>query len=255
MLDPGKQAAGKLPVRVYESVWEDEQAGARSAVSTASEKQAKMHLRLRELPYSIETDDTEMIAINTLSSGGDGASQEQNMSDSSQGLPKSLNQGPTLTREEEDSKWHTSSCSFNCLPLIGDTVISGLQTRLGAIRTLNSRLELITAYLQSISPNLQGETSDSSQGTSRQLLRQIHSLISDLSLANPTNDSDPLRPTSSVRSNDADVLEILSRLCQHMSDLQSVAKDHASFEELQKRGSMGTKSSATHKMFIKRRPF
>ncbi|KAI5303989.1 hypothetical protein KEM56_006986 [Ascosphaera pollenicola] len=233
MLDPSKQAAGKLPVTVYESVWEDEQTHSSSAQPPASGQPSSLQIRLRELPNSMETDDTEMIAINTLSKGGDDASQSCDYP-GNQGQENTLNskRNSVLNREEED-------------------MISSLQTRLGALNTLNSRLELIVTYLQSVSPELQDGTGGPAQqrGVSRQLLRQTSSLISNLSLVGPPSDSGAPPTTSVTQFHDADMLEILTNLCQIVSDLPKISTSLASYEDSKKRMTMGIKPFALNRMF------
>ena len=67
----GKLAGGKLPLTVYESLYES--VGDNDDVMDTGEKEARLELRFRELPYSIETGEAEMIGVDSVARGGGNA--------------------------------------------------------------------------------------------------------------------------------------------------------------------------------------
>ena len=67
----GRSASGKLPLTIYESVFESGGDGADSM--DTGEKEAALELRFRELPYSIETGEAEMIGVDFVARGGGNA--------------------------------------------------------------------------------------------------------------------------------------------------------------------------------------
>ena len=67
----GKTAGGKLPLTVYESVYES--GGDGDENMDTGEKEAALELRFRELPYSIETGEAEMISVDYIARGGGNA--------------------------------------------------------------------------------------------------------------------------------------------------------------------------------------
>ena len=67
----GKAAGGKLPLTIYESVFESG-GDAEDSMDTA-DKEARLELRFRELPYSIETGEAEMISVDFVAKGGGNA--------------------------------------------------------------------------------------------------------------------------------------------------------------------------------------
>lgn len=75
---PSKMASdfgsgAKLPLTVYESVFEGENvADGSSAAQTGDDRQA-LHIRFRELPYSIETGEAEMISVDFVARGAGNA--------------------------------------------------------------------------------------------------------------------------------------------------------------------------------------
>lgn len=62
----GASNGSKLPLTVYESVYEgDNAAGGDKAMQVDNEEQS-LSIRFRELPYSIETGEAEMIGVDTV---------------------------------------------------------------------------------------------------------------------------------------------------------------------------------------------
>lgn len=62
----GASNGSKLPLTVYESVYEgDNAAGSDKAMQVDNEEQSLI-IRFRELPYSIETGEAEMIGVDTV---------------------------------------------------------------------------------------------------------------------------------------------------------------------------------------------
>lgn len=91
-------SGGKLPLTIYESIFEgDNVAEASAAGQTGDERQA-LHIRFRELPYTIETGEAEMISVDFVARG---AGNAMAIDETSKPAPK----GPkTRTREAEEPK-------------------------------------------------------------------------------------------------------------------------------------------------------
>ena len=68
----GKATGGKLPLTIYESVYESAVERGGDAMDTG-EKEPGLELRFRELPYSIETGEAEMISVDFVARGGGNA--------------------------------------------------------------------------------------------------------------------------------------------------------------------------------------
>lgn len=66
-------SGAKLPLTVYESIFEGENvADPSSALQTGDDRQA-LHVRFRELPYSVETGEAEMISVDFVARGAGNA--------------------------------------------------------------------------------------------------------------------------------------------------------------------------------------
>ena len=68
----GKVAGGKLPLTIYESLYESVGERHEDAMDTG-DKEAGLELRFRELPYSVETGEAEMIGVDFVARGGGNA--------------------------------------------------------------------------------------------------------------------------------------------------------------------------------------
>lgn len=68
------QASGaKLPLTIYESVYEGENVGDGDKSMLIDEEDQTLNIRFRELPYSIETGEAEMISVDSVARGGGNA--------------------------------------------------------------------------------------------------------------------------------------------------------------------------------------
>ena len=68
----GEAAGGKLPLTIYESVFESGGDG-EDSMDTGEKEAGELHLRFRELQYSIETGEAEMISVDFVAKGGGNA--------------------------------------------------------------------------------------------------------------------------------------------------------------------------------------
>jgi len=74
----GMAAGGKLPLTIYESMYEDESAaeqhgGEEDKAMQVEGQEPRVGLRFRELPYSVETGEAEMISVDFVARGGGNA--------------------------------------------------------------------------------------------------------------------------------------------------------------------------------------
>ena len=74
----GATTGGKLPLTIYESVYEDEGITARDSGDEDKAMQIEgqethLNLKFRELPYSVETGEAEMISVDFVARGGGNA--------------------------------------------------------------------------------------------------------------------------------------------------------------------------------------
>lgn len=115
----GASQSGRLPLTIYESVYEtvgkagtSDGEGDRSMDLDAPE--GPLEMRFRELPYSVETGEAEMIGVDFVARGGGNATNidtptkqkgKEKSSKSQQAEAKTLNEASVLSPEDEERKY------------------------------------------------------------------------------------------------------------------------------------------------------
>ncbi|KAJ6107367.1 hypothetical protein N7523_008690 [Penicillium sp. IBT 18751x] len=212
---PNRQGA-KLPLTVYESVLEGENAADVGKDMQIDGEEKKMNIRFRELPYSVETGEAEMIGVDTIAKGSGTATRTEAIVPGTAASASKQNGDKDNTDGEQSSQVVLSQEE--------EDLIANLNTRLNAIRTLESRISLIKSYVSSISAT---ESSDSKDAFSPQLshtiLRNINSLISHLSILSPHEKS---AFTSEVlsQSNDVLLVSLLGQIGQNVKSMRELGR-------------------------------
>lgn len=115
---------GKLPLTIYESVYEGEKASDGDKSMQIDGQEPSLTIKFRELPYSIETGEAEMISVDFVARGGGNATSVQDTEatqttqkprkktkkgskdESAEGEEEQPTDGPTtLSPEDEDCKF------------------------------------------------------------------------------------------------------------------------------------------------------
>ncbi|KAI1979013.1 hypothetical protein LOZ53_004507 [Ophidiomyces ophidiicola] len=198
-------STGKLPITIYESVYEEDNVEdvERSMDIDGQPQTRQLHLRFRELPYSIETGEAEMISVDFVATGG-GNAAAVGSSETPRLVPKHVPDHAFLSREDED-------------------LIASLTTRLGAVRILESRLHLIKAYLSSQIPSTAPTDASTSPSLSHSILRSIYSLIFHLALLTPQG-SNALSVESLAQANDVALVALLASMGGSVQALRELGK-------------------------------
>ncbi|OGM50315.1 COP9 signalosome complex subunit 6 [Aspergillus bombycis] len=190
---------GKLPLTVYEN----------------GEEQS-LSIRFRELPYFVETGEAEMIGIDTVARTARNAAVEG---------PSALSAAKEVLKKKTDNK--EQSADTVVLSPEEEELIASLNTRLNAIRTLESRISLIKSYVASISPTSKGgnqdKTTPSTATLSHPILRNINSLLSHLSLLSPQEQS-AFSAEVLAQSNDVHLVALLGQLSSSINSMRELGK-------------------------------
>ena len=222
---------GKVPVSVYESTTEGDSSAAENAMQVDGKEAASMQFRL--VPFVIETDETEMIAINYVAKGaGSAAAVSQTSQPSSRKAEESsaktrsadqkeapIQKGPSLTSEEEDQ-------------------IAGMTTRLNSVRMLQERLRLMSRLVESTPSSYLSDQTVPLSSTSPSpdhlaQLRNVQALLSRLSLLTPAgqNESGALKQAGQAQSNDVSITSVLSMLGQDIQGLSELGRKFSTVEQ------------------------
>ncbi|KAF7716491.1 COP9 signalosome complex subunit 6 [Penicillium ucsense] len=210
----------KLPLTVYETVLEGDNVPDAAKDMQVDGEEFGPNIRFRELPYSVETEEAEMIGVDTIAQTAGTASRSEMLSDV--GNSSASNNVPTdetksshaeLTQEEEE-------------------LVASLQTRLNAVRTLESRISLIKSYISSVSvvdSTTKAGPDSNSPKLSHPLLRNINSLISHLSILSPSDQSSFSAEILS-QSNDVKLVSLLGELGESVRAMRELGRKSATVQ-------------------------
>lgn len=236
---------GKLPITIYESVYDAEPS--KDDGSMQVDGQELSDIRFRPVPYSIDTDETEMIAIDYVAKGAGSAAAVDD------GSPPAVTQpAETPVQDKKGKKKAISSVeateaketngaeeSPKSLTPEEEDQIASMTTRLNSVKMLQSRLHLLRTFIQSLPPSYLSSpaseepiplTPTSPDPTHLPHLRNIQALLTRLALLTPPNEpsptttNQPLASASLAQSNDVSLASLLSLLGQDVQSLSELGR-------------------------------
>ncbi|RFU34504.1 hypothetical protein B7463_g1838, partial [Scytalidium lignicola] len=206
----------KLPITIYDSNYEAEE----TAKETGEDKvmnteEPKGALKFRELPYTIETGDAEMIGMDFVARGGGNATAVEALK------PK---HDETDVKGKKAEGKDTKSEDSNVLEPEVEELIASLQSKANAIKMLKARIDLIAAYLKNL-PEQTSESDDTkkSLSTNHSMLRSIQALLSRLCLIIPPN-SKGFDQELISEQNDVALVSLLSTLTESINEVTMTGK-------------------------------
>ncbi|KAB5577837.1 hypothetical protein GE09DRAFT_1087536 [Coniochaeta sp. 2T2.1] len=242
-----------LPITIYESNYEAEDVAGKDAQCQGQgedqqmkDSDTKMVLRFRELPYSTETGEAEMIAMQYIREGAAHATREGGGGGSAKtaagkntkgkkpesGAAAPVDQDANLNKDELEQ-------------------ISALQTKANAIKMMRDRIGLLIAYLERLDPAYISGTShpitEPADGSgeylppSQTILRQIQALVTNIELVTPAR-QDELEKEMLRETNDVKLVGLLKDVLASVSDMRDVGRKFAIVEggrTANKRGQAG----------------
>ncbi|KAJ5343070.1 uncharacterized protein N7506_002894 [Penicillium brevicompactum] len=188
----------KLPLGIFESVYEAETTPDAKDMQVDGEE-GKLSIKFRELPYSVETGESEMIGIDTIN------------------RPNAHMQKKDKQRSETE------------LSQADEELVANLTTRLNAVRTLESRISLIKSYLSSLAHaglGLQDSEDDKHTKLSHPIVRDVNSLLSHLSILSPAEQSSFTTEVIS-QSNDVQLISLLGQLGESVKSMRELGRQTA----------------------------
>lgn len=225
---------GKLPLTIYESNYEADESKADQDGEDKKMDDGELPLKLkfREVPYSVETDETEMISMNYIASGGGNAAAVASKDPAPSRSVESNGKGKRrLVESEPESSVDATKDEESVVTLTREEeeTLAALTAKANAVKMLQSRIQLLTAYLDSI-PESFGSKDEGSMDTdtstmtpSLTVLREIKALTGRLGLVIPSDDDSFNKEMASER-NDVDTINLLSTLMQSIGQAREVGK-------------------------------
>ena len=227
-------AGGKIPVTVYESYYEVDDAS-KITSNSGEDKEMKdgdatLKLKFRVIPHSFTTDEAEMISMDYIAGGaGNAASAEVKEPKTASGqvdvkgkrraAPQDAETFPTpenvvLSKEDEEA-------------------VAALTGKMNATKMMKSRVDLAASYLEQLPPSVlrgegvatAGEASGQHTTPSHTILRQVQSMTDRLKLLEPS-DLEQFNREMMSEANDVRSIAMLDEMATAISDMRDVGKKH-----------------------------
>ncbi|KAJ4131539.1 hypothetical protein NW768_005730 [Fusarium equiseti] len=223
---------GKLPLTIYESNYEvdDPKTDNDGEDKKMDDGEPTLKLKFKELPYTVETDETEMISMNYVAASGGNAAAAVPKEDKPSLSIESNGKGKRRLVESQDEEKDAAQEDEIALTPEEDEMIAALTAKANAIKMLQSRLHLLTTYLERLPPSyVNGDTTDPSSmdadytTPSPTVLRRIQALVSRLDLVIPS-DKPSFEREMLHEANDVNLVRLLNGIVQSLGQARDVGK-------------------------------
>ncbi|KAG6366248.1 hypothetical protein INS49_000424 [Diaporthe citri] len=230
-----ESVGGKLPFSVYETAYEVDDA-AKDTTTEGEDKEMKdgdsqLRLKFRELPFTVETHEAEMIGMTSVAGAAANAASERVQEELLKLDVKGKGKGKAKQAAKEDEKVDPENAA---LSKEDQEMISALTTKANAIKMLQARIDLIIKYLQKLPPPYMDEVnSEVAAGDhtepSQTLLRLVQALVHRLSIIEPS-DAEAFQEELLSEENDVSTIELLTELMNRAGDTRDIGKKFHAIE-------------------------
>ncbi|KAJ5933788.1 hypothetical protein N7454_006117 [Penicillium verhagenii] len=218
LLQASEAHNGRLPLTIYESVLEDENANDATKEMDIDGQEAPS-LRFRELEYFVDTGEAEMVGVNTIvQSSGTAAVADTQSSKQSDSRSKSAD---LLTEQGKENETTAAKLTQE-----EEELIANITTRLNAVRILESRIALIKSYVSSVSPISDSADPSQSAAWSHPILREVNSLLSHLAILAPSEQSTFAEEVVS-QNNDVLLAALLGQVGETIKSMRELGRKSA----------------------------
>ncbi|KAJ0353256.1 hypothetical protein COL154_003313 [Colletotrichum chrysophilum] len=219
---------GKLPMTILESNYEVDDAS--KAANDGEDKKMedgdsnKLKLRFRELPYTVETGEAEMISMDHVARGAGNATAIEAPKESKPKVQLVESGGKRRVVVPESADQDIDGA----LSPEEEEMIASLTAKANAVKMLQGRIRLITSYLERLpSEYLPGVEQKQPAGEhttpSHTILRQIQALVNRLELVVPS-DVENFEKEVLCEENDVAIVSRLNDLMQSISGMRDLGK-------------------------------
>lgn len=216
---------GKLPLTIYEAnVVRLDGAGQDVEMQNAD---LLPKWRYKELPYSVETGEAEMIGVDYVAKGGGNAAAITNGAKEAPGK-KEDTKGKGKGKGKQESE---EAADINPLTKEEEELIASLTAKANAIKMLQRRIDLIKIYLEKLPPAyIAGEHSTAISHTTGDhspidptILRAIQALLGRLALLVPA-DSATFAREILAEQNDVNLVSLLSNVTVGIKEARTLGR-------------------------------
>jgi COP9 signalosome complex subunit 6 len=234
-------AGGKLPLTIYESNYEAEDTSTVAGEDKEmKDSEPQLALRFKELPYSVETGEAEMISVDFVARGGgnatavDGTMKKPGAENSEPSSDKGKGKTRASKKAEEQDADISKADDQHILSREDEELIASLTAKANAIKMLHARITLIAVYLQNLPPSYisnavpEGVEPNDKKYTpvNHSILRSIQALLTRLSLLIPA-DAVGFEHELMSEQNDVNLVSLLSTLTQSIKDVRETGRKFA----------------------------
>ncbi|KAK3900781.1 hypothetical protein C8A05DRAFT_16945 [Staphylotrichum tortipilum] len=246
-----------LPITIYESNMEADDgrdADGEDKEMKDAEAATNMVLRFRKLPYTTETGEAEMIAMQFIREGGANAavdsSEKQILEqfdkkvavDDGKGKRRAVAYEESSKSKKDATAPSTSAAEQTTDPDANLTraeaeYMSALQAKYNAINVMKSRLALVITYLQRLPPaftagtQTTAEAADAARASNGQhtvpsntILRHIQALVTNADLVAPGAEQGTLELEIQRETNDVNLISMIAELTASVNEVREAGK-------------------------------
>lgn len=251
-----QSAGSRLPLTIYESNYEVDEP---KADSTGEDKEMKdsdapLKLKFRELPYSVESGEAEMISMDFVAQGAGNATlvkpkepaKTGNVLQEVEGEGKGKGKGKGKQKASENEKKQQDSSTpvpdEHVLSREEEELIGSLTTKANAIKMLQARIKLLLTYLERLppssisggsTPSAAEQQSDAHTTPSHTILRSIQALANRLALLVPS-DTAAFQQELLSEANDVHIVSLLNDVMQSATGIRDIGKKHQVLDSAKK---------------------
>ncbi|KAJ8067930.1 hypothetical protein OCU04_003513 [Sclerotinia nivalis] len=231
----GGAAGGKLPLTIYESNYEaEESSGETGEDKEMKDEEPQLKLRFKELPFTVETGEAEMISVDFVARGGGNATA---VDGTSKKVAPAEGKGKGKAKSEDTIRSEAPKRDESSLSREDEEQLASLTAKANAIKMLQSRINLVAAYLQNLPPSYVSDgvaseadiESKNYAPVNHSILRSIQALLGRLSVLIPAN-SQGFEHEIISEKNDVSLISLLSELTKSAHDIRETGKKFAIVE-------------------------
>ncbi|POS79298.1 signalosome subunit [Diaporthe helianthi] len=230
-----ESAGGRLPFTVYETTYEVDDA-AKDTTAEGEDREMKdgdsqLKLKFRELPFTVETHEAEMIGMTSVAGAAANAASERVQKELLKLDVKGKGKGKAKEAAGEDKKLDPETVT---LSKEDEEMISALTTKANAIKMLQARIDLIIKYLQKLPPpymdKVNSEVAAGEQmEPSQTLLRLVQALVHRLSIVEPS-DAEAFKEELLSEENDVSTIQLLTELMNRAGATRDIGRKFHAIE-------------------------
>lgn len=232
--DSEATTAGKLPLTLYESTYENASGGPNDKSMDIDGAVQNKALKFRELVYTVETGEAEMIAVDFVARGGGNATAVEGSSAATKGKSgkgaeeqdkKAKGKQKELPREETIDE-------SSVLTAEDEELLSTLTAKMNAIRMLSRRISLLRTYLASLPPSYLSDpslpldptpTNDHPLPLNHSILRSVSAMLARINILAPP-DVEAFTLESQQEASDVQLVQLLSSITNSVSAARDLGK-------------------------------